>query len=63
MENEPVVTIASITAGAAALVALLVAFGLPVSEDQEKAMLGVVAVLAPIVASYFQRKRVTPVHR
>jgi hypothetical protein len=61
MKNEPVLTIASITALATAVVTLLVAFGLPLTQDQQQAVLGFVAVVAPLVAAYFARKRVTPV--
>lgn len=61
MNTEPVVTVASITAAVAAALALVVAFGLPLTEDQQKAILGAAAVLAPMVAAYFARKRVTPV--
>ena len=32
MKNEPLVTLASITAGVTALLALLVAFGIPITQ-------------------------------
>ena len=60
MRNEPLVNVATVTAAAAALIGLLVAFGVPLTEDQEKALLGVVAIAAPFVVAYFGRKRVTP---
>ena len=44
MKTEPLVTLASITAGATALLGLLVAFGVPLTEGQQVAVLAVVAV-------------------
>lgn len=61
MNTEPVVTVASITAAVAAALTLVVSFGLPLTQEQQTAILGVAAVVAPLVAAYFQRKRVTPV--
>lgn len=60
MKNEPLVTLASITAGATALLALLVAFGIPITQEQQVAILGVVAVVAPFVVAVFGRNQVTP---
>lgn len=61
MKNEPAVTVASITAVVTALLALLTAFGLSLSQDQTAAILGVVAVLAPLVSGFITRGKVTPV--
>lgn len=60
MNREPVVTVASITAAIAAALTLVVSFGLPLTDEQQNAILGIAAVTAPMVAAYFQRKRVTP---
>ena len=60
MKNEPLVTLASITAGATALLALLVAFGIPITQEQQIAILGVVAVAAPFVVAFVGRGQVTP---
>lgn len=60
MKSEPVLTVASLTSLVTALVALLVAFGVPLSDDQQKALLGLAAVVAPIVAAAIARRRVTP---
>lgn len=60
MKSEPVITVASITALVAAILALLAAFGLNLSPDQKTAILGVVAVVAPLVAAAFSRGKVTP---
>lgn len=59
--NEPLVTVASVTALVAAVVGVLVAFGVPLDDAQEKALLGLAAVVAPFVVAYFGRKRVTPI--
>lgn len=61
MKNEPAVTVGTITAVVSALLTLLAAFGLDLSSDQTAAVVGVVAVLAPIVASLITRSKVTPV--
>jgi ABC-type spermidine/putrescine transport system permease subunit I len=60
MKNEPAITVAGITAAVAALIGLLVAFGVSLSDDQQKAILGAVAVIAPLVAGYVTRGKVTP---
>lgn len=60
MKNEPLVTLASITAGATALLGLLVAFGVPLTEGQQVAVLAVVAVVAPFVVAVAGRGQVTP---
>lgn len=61
--KEPVVTVASITAGVTAILALLVAFGLPLTGDQQTAILAVVAVVAPPVVALIARRLVTPTSR
>jgi len=60
MKTEPLVTVASITAAVTAFLALLAAFGLPLSDTQQTAVLGVVAVTAPLVVALLTRPRVTP---
>lgn len=57
--TEPVLTAAGITAAVAAVIALIVAFGVELSEVQTTAILGVVAVLAPLVVT-IARRYVTP---
>ena len=56
--TEPLFSVASMTAVATTLIALLVAFGLPISADQQTAILGVVAVLAPLVVVVAGRSKV-----
>lgn len=58
--SEPVWTTAGVTAAAAAIVGLLVAFGLPLTGDQQAAILGVVGVVAPLIVALVARNQVTP---
>lgn len=60
MKTEPVLTVASVTAAVAAVIALAVSFGFEVSDDQTAAILGVVAVVGPLVAAVVQRRQVVP---
>lgn len=61
MKTEPAITIASVTAAVTAALALLVSFGLSISADQQTAILGVVAVVAPLLVGVLTRPKVTPV--
>lgn len=61
MTREPLVTVASITAAVAAVIALVVAFGVHLTGDQQTAILGVVGVVAPAVVAIVTRPKVTPV--
>jgi hypothetical protein len=63
MKNEPLVTVATITALVTACIGLLTAFGLDLTSDQQTAILGVVAVVAPLVVAAFTRSKVTPVNK
>lgn len=56
-KREPVATAGVVTAG----IALLVAFGLPISEEQTGAIVTFVAIAGPLVAALFARRKVTPV--
>ena len=60
MKKEPAITIGTISAAVAAVLALLVAFGIPVTDDQQTAILGVVAALGPIVTGLIVRRKVSP---
>lgn len=60
MKYEPLISISSIVAAATAVIALLVAFGVPLTEDQKVAILGLVGVLAPVIVALVTRGRVTP---
>ena len=61
MTREPLVTVASVTAGVTAVLALLVALGIPLTDAQQTAILAVVAVVAPLAVAALTRSRVTPV--
>lgn len=58
MQTEPVWTVGSITAVTTAVLALLVAAGLPIGDDLAKAILGLIAVAAPLVMAAVTRGRV-----
>lgn len=58
--KEPLITVAFITALTAAVIALLVAFGVPLTPDQRTAILGLAAVLAPVTVALIARRLVTP---
>lgn len=60
MKYEPLISVSSIVAGATAIIALLVAFGVPLTEDQKVAILGLVGVLAPVIVALVTRGKVTP---
>ena len=51
----PVITAATITAGATAIIALLVAFGVPLTDEQQTAILGVIAVAGPLIVGFVGR--------
>lgn len=57
-KTEPAGLVGTITAGVTAVLALLVAYGFDVSQEQQVAILGVVAVIAPVIAAIVTRSRV-----
>jgi uncharacterized protein YacL len=62
--NEPVLTATTIGAVVGAFLALLIAFGAPIGNEQVQAILTFVGVLAPVVLSaVYARSRVTPTDR
>ncbi len=58
MNREPAAIIGTITAAVTAILALLVAFGLDIEPEQQAAILGVIAVIAPVVATLITRSAV-----
>jgi hypothetical protein len=60
MNNEPLITVGTVTAAVTALLAAAVAFGLDLTDEQTTAVLAVVAVLAPFVVAFTARGKVTP---
>lgn len=63
MSTEPLVTAATITAAVTAILYLVTEFGLSLTDGQQASILGVVAVVAPLVVAAIARSRVTPVAR
>lgn len=53
--TEPVISTATVTSVATALVALAIALGVPISEDLRTAILGTLAAVAPLVVIYARR--------
>lgn len=49
MKREPIITTATITAAVSAVIGVLVAFGVPLSDGQTEAILILVGVIAPLV--------------
>lgn len=58
MKSEPARIIGLITGGVTAVIALLVAFGVDLTDEQQAAILGLVAAVAPVVAGYIIRNKV-----
>lgn len=63
MNNSPVWTAATIAAVISAAITLLVAFGVQVTPDQVTAILGFVAVVAPIGVAVVANPKVTSLSR
>ena len=61
MSSEPVLTAASALAVVSAVIAVLVAFGVHLTDAQVAAILGLVGVVAPIALAFVVRSKVTPV--
>lgn len=55
---EPLVTVGSLVAAAVAVLALLVSLGADIDDDRQTAILGVVAVIAPLVVALVGRGKV-----
>ncbi len=54
---EPVLTAASVVTVVTALLAAAVSFGLPVSDDQQAAILAAIAVVVPVILGIIARNR------
>lgn len=61
MKTEPLFTVATITAAATAVLALLVAFGVELNDEKTAAIMSCVAVVAPLIVAGIARGKVTPV--
>jgi hypothetical protein len=55
MDNEPAITIGSITALIGAAIVLARTFGVSITDDQERALTGLVAIAGPLVAGLVTR--------
>lgn len=55
---EPLISVGGLTAGAVALLALLVSFGVDLSDEQTTAILAAVAVVAPLLVALIGRTKV-----
>lgn len=60
MSNEPALTIGGITAAVTAVLTLLVAFGVTLTQAQTAAILGVVGTLGSLVQAWLTRRKVEP---
>lgn len=58
--GEPILTTASITALVVAVIAVLVAFGIPLTQEQQTAIIALVGVVAPFVVWAIARRFTTP---
>jgi hypothetical protein len=58
--RNPGKTSGGIGAAVAVLITLGVSFGLPISLDQQSAILGAVAVIVPLVVGWWADRRTTP---
>lgn len=59
MKTEPAVLTGTVTALATAAIALLVSFGLGLTLEQQNAILGFIAVAAPVIGALLVRRQVT----
>lgn len=58
LPEEPLLGVGTITGLASAVIAVLVAFAVPLSQGQQVAILGLVAVVAPLVVAGVARRKV-----
>lgn len=60
MQKEPVMLAATIVSLVGAVIALLIAFGVDLTQEQTAAIVGLTNVVAPLVAALFVRAKVSP---
>lgn len=58
MYKEPAWTIGAISTAVAGVLALLIAFGVPLTDAQQAAILGVIAGVAPLITALVIRGKV-----
>jgi hypothetical protein len=59
--QEPVMAATTIVSMVASILILLRSFGVGISDDQYNAIINAVAIIGPVVAGLWARRRVTPV--
>ena len=60
MNKEPVITIAAIQATIVAVLSLLTAFGVDLTQEQQVAIVGVAGTVLPLIFAVWARSKVTP---
>lgn len=60
MDTSPIGWTATIVSIVAAVLAVLVAFGVPLTEDMKISLLGLFSVVAPVVVWWQTRNKTTP---
>ena len=58
IKSEPAVVIGTVTTAVAAILAVLVAFGIDLNPGQQVAILGVIAGVGPLVVAFVTRSQV-----
>lgn len=58
MDTEPILTTNTLAAGAGAILALLLALGIPIDTDLKVAILGAVVALGPLLLAVINRRNV-----
>lgn len=61
MKDEPLVFRSLVISAIAAIITLVVAFGIDISTEQKAAIMGVVASVSALVVAVWTRGKVTPV--
>ncbi len=58
---EPVLAATTLVSMVASILVLLQSFGIAISDDQYNAIINAVAIIGPVLAGLWARRRVTPV--
>lgn len=59
-QREPAIVIGLVTAAVAAILALVTAFGVELTQGQQVAVLGVIAGVGPLITAWVTRGKVAP---
>lgn len=60
MTNQPIINAAVITSVVGAFIALLTAFGIPITAEQQAAIMSLFAILAPFLVAWIANGKTTP---